>query len=330
MTVDAQQIARRFAALAPDRRRAFLEKLAEHGVDFASLPIVPVERGGDLPLSYAQRGLWLTWQRDPASPAYTMAGILSLSGDLDATALQAAAGDLVARHEALRTTFAIDADGRPVQRLHAELPPPFVVRDLRASAQREAESDAFAEAMARQPFDLEAGPLLRFELHVLGEREHRLVLALHHIVADGWSVGLITGDLAALYAARRDGRPSGLPPMTLHYADYAAWQRSWLEAGRRRGSSTPGRRRWATATRRSTCPSTGRGRRNAAMPGRRTASACPGRSARGCAAWPAAAAPRPSWSCWRCSSCCWRATAPATTSASARRWPIAAGPRRIR
>jgi amino acid adenylation domain-containing protein len=229
MTVDAQQIARRFAALAPDRRRAFLEKLAEHGVDFASLPIVPVERGGDLPLSHAQRGLWLTWQRDPASPAYTMAGILSLSGELDAAALQAAASDLVARHEALRTTFAIDADGRPVQRLHAELPPPFTVRDLRAGG--EAESDAFAEALARQPFDLEAGPLLRFELHGLGDREHRLVLALHHIVADGWSIGLLIRDLAAFYTARRDGRPSGLPPLALHYADYAAWQRSWLEAG---------------------------------------------------------------------------------------------------
>ncbi|WP_238578798.1 condensation domain-containing protein, partial [Inquilinus limosus] len=231
MTVDAQQIARRFVALAPDRRRAFLDKLAEHGVDFASLPIVPVERSGDLPLSHAQRGLWLTWQRDPASPAYTMAGILSLSGDLDAAALQAAAGDLVARHEALRTTFGIDAEGRPVQRLHAELPPPFIIRDLRTSADREAESDAFAQVLAQQPFDLEAGPLLRFELHVLGECEHRLVLALHHIVADGWSVGLLISDLAALYAARRDGTASGLTPMTLHYADYAAWQRSWLEAG---------------------------------------------------------------------------------------------------
>ncbi|MFE0757438.1 amino acid adenylation domain-containing protein [Inquilinus sp. NPDC058860] len=229
MTVDAQQIARRFAALAPDRRRAFLDKLAEHGVDFASLPIVPVERGGDLPLSHAQRGLWLTWQRDPASPAYTMAGILSLSGDLDSAALQAAAGDLVARHEALRTTFGIDAEGRPVQRLHAELPPPFAVRDLRATG--EVESDACAEALARQPFDLEAGPLLRFELHALADREHRLVLALHHIVADGWSMGLIIRDLAALYAARRDGTLSGLAPLALHYADYAAWQRSWLEAG---------------------------------------------------------------------------------------------------
>jgi amino acid adenylation domain-containing protein len=228
MTVDAQQIARRFAALAPDRRRAFLDKLAEHGVDFATLPIMPVERGSDLPLSHAQRGLWLTWQRDPASPAYTMAGILSLSGDLDAAALQAATGDLVARHEALRTTFGIDAEGRPVQRLHAELPPPFTVRDLRAAG--EAESDAFAEALARQPFDLEAGPLLRFELHALGNGEHRLVLALHHIVADGWSIGLIMRDLAALYAARRDSKPSGLPPLALHYADYAAWQRSWLEA----------------------------------------------------------------------------------------------------
>ncbi|WP_026873449.1 non-ribosomal peptide synthetase [Inquilinus limosus] len=229
MTVDAQQIARRFAALAPDRRRAFLDKLAEHGVDFATLPIVPARRGGDLPLSHAQRGLWLTWQRDPASPAYTMAGILSLTGDLDAAALQAAAGDLVARHEALRTTFGIDAEGRPVQRIHAELPPPFVVRDLRAAG--EAESDAFAEALARQPFDLEAGPLLRFELHVLADREHRLVLVLHHIVADGWSIGLIIRDFAALYAARRDGKPSGLPPLALHYADYAAWQRNWLEAG---------------------------------------------------------------------------------------------------
>ncbi|MGL4964354.1 MAG: amino acid adenylation domain-containing protein [Inquilinus sp.] len=227
MTVDAQQIARRFAALAPDRRRAFLDKLTEHGVDFATLPIVPVEHGGDLPLSHAQRGLWLTWQRDPASPAYTMAGILSLSGELDAGALQAAAGDLVARHETLRTTFGIDAEGRPVQRLHAELAPPFAVRDLRAAG----ESDAFAEALARQPFDLEAGPLLRFELHAMGDREHRLVLALHHIVADGWSIGLIMRDLAALYAARRDGTAAGLPPLALHYADYAAWQRSWLEAG---------------------------------------------------------------------------------------------------
>ncbi|HEY9346214.1 MAG TPA: condensation domain-containing protein, partial [Inquilinus sp.] len=227
MTVDAQQIARRFAALAPNRRRAFLDKLAEHGVDFATLPIVPVERGGDLPLSHAQRGLWLTWQRDPASPAYTMAGILSLSGDLDAPALQAAAGDLVARNEALRTTFGIDAEGRPVQRLHAEQAPPFAVRDLCAAG----ESDAFAEALARQGFDLEAGPLLRFELHALADREHRLVLALHHIVADGWSIGLIMRDLAALYAARRDGTPAGLPPLALHYADYAAWQRSWLEAG---------------------------------------------------------------------------------------------------
>ncbi|WP_342240084.1 amino acid adenylation domain-containing protein [Inquilinus sp. OTU3971] len=229
MTVDAQQIARRFAALAPDRRRAFLDKLAEHGVDFATLPIVPVERGGDLPLSHAQRGLWLTWQCDPASPAYTMAGILSLSGDLDAAALQGAAGDLVTRHEALRTTFGFDAEGRPVQRLHAELPPPFTIRDLRAAG--EVESDTFAEALARQPFDLESGPLLRFELHGLGDREHRLVLALHHIVADGWSIGLLIRDLAALYAARRDGKPAGLPPLALHYADYAAWQRSWLEAG---------------------------------------------------------------------------------------------------
>ncbi|WP_343718371.1 condensation domain-containing protein, partial [Inquilinus sp.] len=229
MTVDAQQIARRFAALAPDRRRAFLAKLAEHGVDFATLPIVPAPRDGDLPLSPAQRGLWLTWQRDPASPAYTMAGILSLSGDLDAAALQAAAGDLIARHEALRTSFGIDAEGRPVQRLHMEMAPSFTVRDLHVAG--EAESDAFAEVLARQPFDLEAGPLLRFELHALGEREHRLVLALHHIVADGWSIGLLIRDLAALYAARRDGTPSGLPLMALHYADYAAWQRSWLEAG---------------------------------------------------------------------------------------------------
>ncbi|MDR6287825.1 MULTISPECIES: amino acid adenylation domain-containing protein [Inquilinus] len=231
MTVDAKQIARRFAGLAPDRRRAFLDKLAEHGVDFTELPIPPAPREGALPLSHAQRGLWLTWQRDPASPAYNMAGILALTGGLDVAALQAAVGDLVARHEALRTTFGIDSEGQPVQRIHAELPPPLTLRDLRASADGRGESDAFAQALAQQPFDLEAGPLLRLELHILGDRDHRLVLALHHIVADGWSIGLIIRDLAALYGARRDGAPSGLPALEVQYPDHAAWQRGWLEAG---------------------------------------------------------------------------------------------------
>ncbi|MEH3117460.1 MAG: amino acid adenylation domain-containing protein [Methylorubrum populi] len=228
MSIDATQIARRFAGLTPEGRKAFLAKLAANGIDFAALPIVPVQDRETLPLSDAQRGLWLTWQRDPENPAYNLTGILTVAGPIDRDVLQDALDGLVRRHESLRTTFLLGAEGEPYQRVHAAMPVPVILRE---DVRDERQSRARAETLARTPFDLETGPLLRIELHRLGEDDSRLVLGFHHIVADGWSIGLFLRDLAALYAARRNDLPDGLPPMPVQYADYAAWQRHRLEAG---------------------------------------------------------------------------------------------------
>jgi amino acid adenylation domain-containing protein len=229
MTLQATQIARRFARLAPEQRRAFLAKLAENGIDFATLPIVPAD--GDrtaLPLSAAQRGLWLTWQREPLSPAYNLTGIVEIAGTLDPARLQAAVDDLVRRHEPLRTTFGLDPQGEPCQRVHPAAPVPIRVREGLDAAG----SDALAEALTRTPFDLEAGPLLRVELHRLGDGTDRILLGLHHIAADGQSIPLLLRDLDALYAARSlEAGADGLPPLPVQYADYALWQHGRLEAG---------------------------------------------------------------------------------------------------
>ncbi|MCJ2036124.1 amino acid adenylation domain-containing protein [Methylobacterium sp. J-068] len=226
-TSDAVRIARRFAGLGTAQRAAFLEKLAQNGVDFAALPIVAVADRAALPLSDGQRGLWLTWQRAPASPAYNLTGLVEIDGALDPDLLQGALDDLAARHETLRTTFLVDADGVPRQRIHPAGRVPLDLHDLPTPEASEARAAAFA----RLPFDLEHGPLLRVELHRLGPDAQRLVVGLHHIVADGGSVGLLLRDLDALYAARRDRVPDGLPTLAVQFADHAAWQRSWMEAG---------------------------------------------------------------------------------------------------
>ncbi|KAA0121075.1 amino acid adenylation domain-containing protein [Methylobacterium sp. P1-11] len=228
MTLQATQIAHRFAKLAPEQRKAFLAKLAENGIDFATLPIVPADDRTALPLSAAQRGLWLTWQREPRSPAYNLTGLVEIAGALDPDRLQAAVDDLVRRHEPLRTTFSLDPQGEPRQRIHPAATVPVRVRDG-LDAER---SEAFAQALARAPFDLEAGPLLRVELHRLGDGTDRIVLGLHHIAADGQSIPLLLRDLDALYTAGSgQAQPDGLPPLTVQYADYALWQHGRLGAG---------------------------------------------------------------------------------------------------
>ena len=225
MTIDARQISLRYAALSPEARRRFLEKLAENGVDFSTLPIAPAPRGRDLPLSDAQRGLWLTWQRDPASPTYNIGGLVTVEGALDEAALSRALAALVERHEPLHAAFGLDDAGGPVQRVGAAAPE-LVARDLAD----EALSDAAAEALVVAPFDLESGPLLRIELHRMGARS-RVAFALHHILADGESVGLLVRELSALYEAAARGAPADLPPLALQFADYVGWRRDWLEAG---------------------------------------------------------------------------------------------------
>ncbi len=193
-------------------------------------PILPVPRGDGMPLSSAQEGLWLADRLAPGLPVYNVPLALRLSGDLDRALLEAALNAVVRRHEALRTTFH-EAAGRPVQIIAPFEPRPLPVVDLGAlpEASREEESRRQLRREALLPFDLAAGPLLRARLFGLGEGEHVLLLATHHIVSDGWSLDVLAGDLGAFYAAAfRDLRPPMLPALPIQYADYAAWQRQWL------------------------------------------------------------------------------------------------------
>ncbi len=191
-------------------------------------PMERVSREGVLPLSFAQQRLWVVDRLEPGSAAYNMPFALRLRGTLDVAALRASIGEVVRRHEALRTTFA-ERDGVPVQVIHPAAPVPLPVLDLCGlpGGAREPQAERLARAEALRPFDLARGPLLRSTLVRLGEREHVLLLTLHHVVSDGWSMDVLVRDLSALYAAHRGGT-AHLPELPVQYADYAVWQRAWL------------------------------------------------------------------------------------------------------
>ncbi|HEX2191419.1 MAG TPA: condensation domain-containing protein, partial [Longimicrobiaceae bacterium] len=217
-----------FEAATVERLAARVQAaLAEAGD--APPPLVPVPRGGPLPLSFAQQRLWFLWQVDPGSSAYVMPGALRLRGTLDAAALRASLGEVVRRHEALRTVFPA-VEGRPVQVVLDPAPLPLPVADLRGldAAAREAGARRLAAESAARPFDLERGPLLRAALVRLGDEEWLLLFAMHHAVGDGWSTGVLVREASALYRAFARGEASPLPELPVQYADYAAWERAWL------------------------------------------------------------------------------------------------------
>jgi amino acid adenylation domain-containing protein len=193
-------------------------------------PIEPVERGGDFPLSFAQQRLWFVERLAGAGTAFHIPVGQRLCGELDRGALRRALDRIVARHEALRTVFA-EVDGAPVQRIAPAEENPFHLaeHDLRGHADGPAELRRLAAEEARAPFDLERGPLIRGRLVQIGDDDHVLFVTMHHIVSDGWSMGVFTRELGALYGAFRAGRPDPLPPLAVQYADYAAWQRRWVE-----------------------------------------------------------------------------------------------------
>ncbi len=191
--------------------------------------VVPVERTGALPLSFAQERLWFLDRLAPDSPFYNVPVAWRLEGALDEAALERALGEIVRRHEALRTTFA-EVDGSPVQVIASFEGFALPVEDLSdlSEADRGAVVRRRAGEEARQPFDLAAGPLVRAALLRLGTEDHVLLLSMHHIVSDGWSMGVLFRELSALYAAYREGGESPLPELPVQYADYAVWQREQL------------------------------------------------------------------------------------------------------
>jgi amino acid adenylation domain-containing protein/FkbM family methyltransferase len=192
-------------------------------------PIEKADRAGELSLSFAQERLWFLHQMEPESSAYNLFTGIRLHGPLNVAAFAQTLQEIVRRHEILRTTFAT-VDGRPRQRI-GPLALSLSVNDLSAlnEAERTAAVERLASETARRPFDLAAGPLLRAELLRLGDIEHVLLFAMHHIISDGWSSAVLLREVAALYEAFSAGVPSRLPELSVQYADYAMWQRDWLQ-----------------------------------------------------------------------------------------------------
>ncbi|HYR09004.1 MAG TPA: amino acid adenylation domain-containing protein, partial [Longimicrobium sp.] len=193
-------------------------------------PIEPADRSAPLPLSFAQQRLWFIERLEGAGSAYHIPMRQRLRGELHRPALRRALDRIVARHEALRTTFA-EVDGEPVQRVAPAEESPFQLteHDLRRAAEPGAELRLLMADEAGAPFDLARGPLIRGRLVQIGDDDHVLLITMHHIVSDGWSMGVFTRELNALYAAFRDGIPDPLAGLPIQYADYAVWQRRWVE-----------------------------------------------------------------------------------------------------
>ncbi|MFL1420258.1 condensation domain-containing protein, partial [Pseudomonas fildesensis] len=191
-------------------------------------PMVAVARNQPSALSYAQERQWFLWQLEPESAAYHVPNALRLTGRLDRSALQRSFDSLLARHETLRTVFVSDGD-RTLQQVQATatLRIDTCVLDNPSDEQVQ----ALVEAEMARPFDLRQGPLLRVTLLQLSEQVHVLVLVQHHIVSDGWSMQVMVDELVQLYAGYSQGHAVPLPDMPLQYADYALWQRDWMEAG---------------------------------------------------------------------------------------------------
>jgi amino acid adenylation domain-containing protein len=200
---------------------AAIDRMRKPSRKRSSSKIPPLRRGGELPLSFAQQRMWFLDQLERESPIYNQSAVVRLRGPLDGGALEGAIASVVARHESLRTTFSAQG-GRPIQTIASEGNVPVTHVDLRDAADPAGAARQFAVEHTRRPFDLERGPLLRVALIAIGDGDHWLVITAHHIVADGWSIGVLWRELAAHYVRAE------LPPLPIQYADFAAWQRDRL------------------------------------------------------------------------------------------------------
>ncbi|WP_445249950.1 amino acid adenylation domain-containing protein [Microcoleus sp. OTE_8_concoct_300] len=205
-------------------------KAANRTSSFTPAPIVPMGRDGNLPLSFAQQRLWFLDQLVPNNPFYNVPAALRLTGSLNFSALQQTFNEIVRRHEALRTNLAV-VSSQPVQRIAAAFHLPINVVDLRnlPKESRQTEANRLTAEEAQRSFNLSNDLLLRVTLLQLDDAEYLLMLNMHHIVSDGWSIGVLIQELGALYTAFASEKPSPLPALSIQYADFAKWQREWLQ-----------------------------------------------------------------------------------------------------
>ncbi|WP_064746519.1 non-ribosomal peptide synthetase [Lysobacter antibioticus] len=221
----------RLAALSPEKRALLLQLGRRQAA--ARNALVRRERPARLPLSFAQQRLWILDQFEPGSPVYNVPMSLWVEGRLDQAALQRALDEIVRRHESLRTVIQADSEG-PCQQVLDPAPVPLAQEDLRGlpASAREAAAFERGRAEAARPFDLARGPMFRATLIQVEDQRRLLVLNAHHIVVDGWSLGILLDELQQLYAAYAQNAASPLPEPALQYADYALWQREESERGK--------------------------------------------------------------------------------------------------
>ena len=221
----------RIAGLSAAKRELLALRLKRDGDASREQVTIPQRANrGSAPLSFAQQRLWFLDQLEPNSPLYNIPMALRLRGALNIAALQKTLDALVDRHESLRTTF-VSVNGSPEQVIAKSRPVELPVIDLNnhPNAEREAEIERLFKEVAQRPFNLSHDLMLQAVLMRLGEVEHVLLLVMHHIASDGWSLNVLYRDLAAFYTAFIRGIPVSLPPLPIQYADFAVWQRQWLQ-----------------------------------------------------------------------------------------------------
>jgi amino acid adenylation domain-containing protein len=234
--LDSQQ--KPFSQLSSDSRRNLLAEMLRSRAIKLSMqqspsgltPILRADRGAALPVSFSQERLWFLSKLEPDNYAYNIVCSIRFIGKLIVKILEQSLSEIIRRHEILRTTIG-ETDGRPIQVISAPRPVSLMVIDLQELCEnhRDEKVSLITIEEAQRPIDLSKGPLMRFVLLKLGVDEHLLILSMHHAITDGWSFGVFTRELEALYGAYAKDQPSPLPALPIQYADFANWQREWLQ-----------------------------------------------------------------------------------------------------
>lgn len=223
----------RLAALTPEQRAYLLSRLKQQDVEAPTGGLIPIHsrEANAFPVSPAQRTLWIFEQLEPGNAAYNLSVVIHLTGQLNVELFEESINAVIARHESLRTTFAVDEGGQPVQTIAPalSLPLPFHYQPWFIESEREAELITLAESEAAKPFDLENGPLLRQLLIRKNQLEHNWLLTLHHLVSDFWSFVILLKETFEIYGAKCSKREGLLPLPAFQYADYTEWQRAQLQ-----------------------------------------------------------------------------------------------------